>query len=319
MKEKVCAVLDQNEQYAVKLTEYLNEKRMLPFRTMAFTSEAALNKCKEKYEVEILIVGEALNFTSMEEQDDPKIIFLTEKKSNPKEKSVCRYQSADVIAKEILSNIDVALSAYAESGRDVEVLCIYSPVGRCGKTRLSLELARLSSREVKTLYLNLEEFAGIAGILPDPGKGLSEALYFYKTAREQGYARVLSCTGTSQGFDYFYPVTCADDIGDLTVDELVSFVYMLMNGKIYQRIIIDAGSLVQKPWNLFLISDRIIMPEISDENGLKKIKQLETYLHLSGRSDLWDKIEKYSMVITESLEMIETQMESHARRILSGR
>ena len=44
-------------------------------------------------------------------------------------------------------------------------IAVYSPVGRTGKTGFALALGKEIAKKRRTLYLNLEEYSGFAGIV----------------------------------------------------------------------------------------------------------------------------------------------------------
>lgn len=51
--------------------------------------------------------------------------------------------------------------------KKVEIIGIYSPVGRSLKTSLALTYGQIRAREHKVLYLNLEEYAGFETLLEE--------------------------------------------------------------------------------------------------------------------------------------------------------
>ena len=41
MKEKICSIWSEEEESAIRLADYINGKRLLPFKVMVFTDEQA--------------------------------------------------------------------------------------------------------------------------------------------------------------------------------------------------------------------------------------------------------------------------------------
>lgn len=313
MKEKVCCILDSDAEFALRLTEYLNEKKLLPMRVMTFTDLEALETAAKKYQLELLISDGQFQTSDLVLG---RHIILKETAEDVGEDSIYRYQPAQNLAKAILALSDTDISLFAGKTDGVQILCVYSPAGKSGKTGLAISLAKAAGVQGTALYLNLEEFSAIGGILPDPGKGLSEALYYYHAAGEQAYTRILGCTAQAMGFDYFYPVTCADDMEVLDGPVLTQFLSMFVRGGSYQTLIIDLGNLLKSPWKLLACADRIIMPEPTDNYSRRKTASFESYLFLSGRGDLAERIEKYKVPIYEALP--DRQLEQIAERILNG-
>ena len=47
---------------------------------------------------------------------------------------------------------------------DVEVIGVYSPIGRSGKTTFAITLGQVLAKEKETLYINMEEFSALSKI-----------------------------------------------------------------------------------------------------------------------------------------------------------
>jgi hypothetical protein len=59
-----------------------------------------------------------------------------------------------------------------------QILGVYSPVNRCGKTAFALTLAQVLSRTESVLFISLEEFAGFEALLgEDVKQDFSDVLY----------------------------------------------------------------------------------------------------------------------------------------------
>lgn len=293
MKEKVCCILDEDEKYVLRLTEYINSRHVIPYRAMAFTSEEALVSCADSYEIELLLAGEDTDWDAIKSVSAGMRIELSEDNCE-EENKVYRYQSAEHLLKDVVSHFSF-FSKKLTAGDEAAIFSVYSPESKCFKTTCSLVLAAEAAKRGSTLYINLEQFAGLEKILSDKRGGLSEALYFYKIGKENSYGKVISCTDSVSGFDYLAPAICADDISDLTDEEFVDFICMLLKGGNYRYIIIDVGTVFNRPWKLLEISDRIIMPEPFDYAGRSKVMEFEKYLEMSGRSEIKNNISKITI------------------------
>ena len=288
MREKVCCILDRNENYAVKLTEYINNRHALPYRALAFTSADALVECADAYDIEILVADEAFSDDGIERIGAKSCVVLAENAESDNGR-VCRYQAADDVIKDIIGNVS-GYTSKSIAVSDTKVVSVYSPATKCFKTTTALAVAIAYGRLGKTLFISLEQFAGLDGILRDDRGGLSEAIYYYHIGGDNAYGKILSCSGSTHGFDYLSPVVCADDVADLTCDEIVKFVSMLAEKGGYLYIVADVGCVFNRPWKLLEVSDRIIMPEPLDYMGIRKVSQFEKYLMMSGRSGIENKI-----------------------------
>ena len=158
-----------------------------------------------------------------------------------------------------------------------------------------------AAKKERSLFINLEEFAGLDEIIFKSKGGLSQALYYYKSMGTTASGKILSCTEQIYGMDYFSPVNCPEDISELTDKELVSFIGVVANSGLYQSIWIDVGNSCSMPWGVMENADRIIIPKPLDFVGRKKLSQFENYLVASGRTELISKVEKIDIPYDESV------------------
>ncbi len=323
MKEKVCCILDPDENYAVRLTDYINERGALPYQALAFTSTKALEDCRDKYEIKLLLAGggdEAVDIVSPE-----AYIRLVEDSENIEANEVYRYQSADRIIKDVISHIS-GFSRKRGDNRTTKILSVYSPATKCFKTTLSLGIAAEAARIGRTLFISFEQFAGLGNLLSGTRGGLSDALYYYKIGKEAASGKILSCTDSVMGFDFLAPALCADDIAEQNDDETVDFIYTLAEYGDYAYIVADAGCIFNRPWKLLEVSGKIIMPEPLDHMGRKKASEFENYILLSGKNEIERKIFKINVSYDETLAGYQITAETArsfaiinaARRCLDG-
>lgn len=316
MKEKVCCILDSDENYAVRLTDYINERSALPYRALAFTSAKALEECCGKYDIKLLLAGGSEE-TDADIVSPEAYIRLTEERENIEENEVYRYQSADRIIRDIISHIS-GFSRKHSDRQTTRILSVYSPATKCFKTTLALGIASEAAKTGRTLFISFEQFAGLGNLLSKERGGLSEALYYYKIGREAASGKILSCTDSIMGFDFLAPAVCADDIAEQSDKETVDFIYMLAEHGDYAYIIVDAGYVFNRPWKLLEVSGKIIMPEPLDNMGRKKASEFENYLLLSGNNGLERNIFKVKIPYDEAMAGYEITAESAQSSVIIG-
>ena len=287
MKEKVGCVLDSDEAYAVRLSEYINSSRTFMYRIMAFTSKEALIESASRYEIELLVDGTGLDEEDVKAIGAKEYVVL----SSGKEAGgnfVNRLQPVDKIIGDIVSVLGVG--SIGTGSDDTKLMVVYSPSGSCGKTSLALALAECAGQKGKSLYVNLEQFGGLSGILKG-SRGLSEALYQFNVNRDN-YGKIMCCIDHVMDFDYFAPAVCAEDIAECTDDLLMEFLtYLIRNGN-FDTIVVDADRIIKLPWKLFENADTIIMPCTGRKPEQSKIMDFERYMLLTGREKLLAKIIK---------------------------
>lgn len=322
--EKVCFILDDNENYAVRLTDYINGRQALAYPAMAFTSYEAVRECSDRYKIKILISGIELDDAKVSDTGADIFIQLLDNKGFNDENGVCKYQSADNLVKDIVSHIDDYVVPVRNN--KAKVTGIYSPAGKCFKTSIALLCAICSAKKEKCIYINFEQFSGLRDVLPMQRGGLSEALYYFKLREHGMYGKIMSCMDRSYDFDYFAPVDCPDDISDLEDNDLKEFINMLVSDGGYERVIIDWGNMFGKPWKMFECCNCIIMPEAPDYMGQKKADQFMEYLSHSEYRYLAEKTVKLQVPYIEELagflispeKLLSSNMVSIAERCLNA-
>lgn len=287
MREKICSIWSEDEEYAIRLADYINGKKLLPFNVMVFTDVESLFENRELYDIKLLILdGEAAWVKDFECET---IVRLSEEVDD---NCVSRYQPADRLAKEIISYMDGYAVRTSKEEKNISINCIYSPATKCFKTTLALGLALWAAKKERSLYVNIEEFAGLDEAVFNNKGGLSQALYHFKAMGSGAIGKILSCTEQLYGMDYFYPVICPEDISELTDKELRAFLNAIAESGLYQSIWIDVGNSCSMPWGVMENADRILIPKPLDFVGRKKLAQFENYLVASGRTELISKAEK---------------------------
>ena len=190
------------------------------------------------------------------------------------------YRPADALARSIM-----ALYAKARGGAllsvsrgECEILGIYSPVHRCGKTTLSLSLGLARAARGNTLLLSLEEYAGVYGqIAPDGAESLSELLLAH-------------CTGRYRWSELQSRLS-SEDLSLLPPEEFASLIQRIADESAYRNVILDFGSFGRRALELLEICDRVFMPVLGDPLSALKLASFREYLQKSGREKLLEKVE----------------------------
>lgn len=319
MKEKICCIYDENEKYALKLAEYINSHHIMPFKALVYTSKGSLQKCTDKYDIELFIVSGTLTKEEIFTISAGTVVVLFDKGTefNTDFNYVSKYQPADHLVKEVMSYMSGFSKRNEMDTNTTQVCCVYSPATKCFKTTLALGLALNSAVRGRSLYMSLEQFSGLGKFLSSKEGGLSEALYCFKSGGADSVGKVISCTGQLSGMDYFYPVTCAEDISEMQEKEFLEFLNMIIDSGIYRYIWIDVGCVYNRPWRLMEISDRVFMPNPLDYVGVNKVAEMENYLMVSGREELLSKIEKVDVSYDESVAGYDITVELLQKRFMT--
>jgi hypothetical protein len=227
-----------------------------------------------------------------------KVLYLSEEKGGAD--TVCRYQSADRILAELLGMESERaqekerpeyLPAPAEKsgGHKTEVIGVYSPVGRCGKSRFALTLGRVLGEREKVLYLSLEAFSDLYRWLTDSGGGdFSDLLYYLSQGRLSG--SVLKRIARSyQGVSMIGPAVNPEDILGLNVSDCRAVLECAAEAG-YRSVILDIGAAYPDPAGLLALCSRIFAPVTEEETARLKWIHFSTYMEKTHKKEILDRI-----------------------------
>jgi len=297
--KRIMAVYDVNPFYAERFAEFANEKGKVPFTVMAFSSLAKLRDFAQKQTVEMLLAGDGVSAEDLEGLKIGQIVRLSE--TGVKEMCgedgteipvVYKYQSSDAVLREVMACYQVRpeqLSAMAV-GMKSEVIGVYSPVSRCGKSSFCMTLGQVMARESKVLCLNLEAYSGMARMMGEHyDSTLSDLIYYY---RQGEYSRLrLGAAVYSRGsLDYVPPAACAEDLTELTGEELAAFVARIAEDGGYDVILLDVGQACRGMDALLGLCSTIYTPVKEDWISAAKLEEWRYHLMYSGQEEILERV-----------------------------
>ncbi len=265
-----------DEGFTMRLMEYINASSA-PFLALAFTSVEALDSYLREQSLSLLVVSEML---TQPEYDVPRI-FLSGARSS-EEDSIYRYQSAAGILEQI-SSYFFRVIPQAAAG-DTSIYMVFSPIGRCGKTALALELVR---QIPGSLYIGMEDFCS----LPEEGPGFCRLLYSIMQKNREVLEELEGCR-RSLCSGYILPSSdCYYDLRVLDREHLEWFCSQLRQSGQYTAIIFDVGAGVLDSPELFDCFDRILVPLPSGYRGNRKVSSMEAGLMRFGYKQVLERME----------------------------
>jgi len=323
MKNRILAVCDPEEAYVSRLMEYLNEKKVSPFYVRAFTSKEALEDFARQEAVEVvLMAAELTKDTEAEDMHGLRIgkrILLTQgqvPKELEGEPAIYKYQSAEKIIREALFYYAEEAQPFLQAAllkREVQLLGVYSPVHRIGKTTFALALGSVCAREKKTLYLNLEPYSGFDVMLADhlPAVrsqslqiaqqwNLGDLLYYLKKGKQGFLYKLKSLIQSIGALDYISPVLSAEDLLAVSEEEWEMLLERMITDAEYECLVIDFSDCIQGLPALLARCSKVYMPVLEDRISQAKVAQflnvwevqkdenLSEHLHEIKLPKIWD-------------------------------
>lgn len=320
---KIFAVCDLDEQYVVRLTGYLNQKKATPFEVLAFTSLDSLSAYAGDHPIEVLLISPHAMNSKVRDLNVGRIMILSEgdeadldlKDPGKKENAdgifedsddgdeeeginvadypaVSKYQSTDSLAREVMNYYsegkDIPSASFEASG--VSVYAVHSPVSRCGKTMFSLALAEILGEEKKTLYLNMENYSGFEALFGQTYQSdISDLIYI--SGKEKGSLpmKLESIVRTMRNADYIPPAFFPGDLLEASSKEVISFLAAVADIGEYRNLVLDIGTGLSDAAEILAACTRIYMPVLPDPLSRAKVSQFEKNMEALSRTSVTEK------------------------------
>ncbi|WP_442855560.1 hypothetical protein [Clostridium sp. Marseille-P2415] len=300
MAKRVMAVYDVDPLYAERFAEFVNHREQISFSVMAFTTLERLKAYAADHGIELLLINSSVSQEEIGKIGASRVVTLADGEVVPLEEqypSVYKYQAADNIMREVMACYcsDPEDSGFTMVSKVSRITGIYSPVNRCLKTSLALTMGQLLARDLKVLYLNLEDCSGFGRLIGEEYRGgLSELLYYYS---QDGFSwvRLGSMVYTWGDLDYVPPVRYPEDLCQVTAQAMADLVSCIARESAYEVLILDLGQFGKKATEVLEICDVVYMPVKDDCVSAAKVEEFEEYLVSSGHEPLKNRIQKLKL------------------------
>lgn len=299
-ERNIFAVCDLEVEYAYHFMEYLSRKKNIPFEVRVFTSCETFLEFAREHPVELLLISEKAMCDQVQEQKIGQIMILSEgvaPESLKQYPSIYKYQSSNQVIREALACYGETRQAYPEALRvekkKVEIIGIYSPVGRTMKTTFALTLGQIMAKNKGVLYLNMEEYSGFEYLLEKNfDQNMGDLLYYLRQNAPNLMLKMNGMVQTVNNLDFLPPVLSPGDIQQTSLKEWLTLLQEIADYSTYEVVILDLGDGVSDLYRLLEQCDRIYMPMRSDPVSQAKISQFENLLRLWDRVPVLEKIQK---------------------------
>lgn len=298
---RILAIVDSDADYGKRLAAYINSHDKTGFKATAFSDAENYRAFRKNASAEILLITEELARKVHEAADGAMVILLSEDGFAPEEEkqtfhapAVFKYQSADRLSREIMNlYADDEHHGVSRAKTDsCEIIGIYSPVNRCGKTTLAITLGLVRAERGKTLLLSLEEYAGVfTPMSGDAESDLSDVIYCFLQGA-YSWSRLKGSVYSFGKLDFIPPVRCIEDISEIPSGELGRLIRKIADDSGYSTVILDFGSFGRRAADLLDLCGRIFMPVQSDALSDLKIHSFTEYLEKAGKSELKERLVK---------------------------
>lgn len=301
MKKSIFAVCDLEASYAYNLMESIYEKQGMSFEVQAFTSVKSLIAFAKEQYIELLLISASAMSDALLKLSIGKIMILSEgEKLTELSEYPCiyKYQASDQLIAEVMNHyaVEPVPDPMALMKNRVEVVGVYSPIGRTLKTSFALAYGQLTAKDRKVLYLNLEEYAGFQGILGEEFQAdVTDLLYFARLGKGNLVYRIGSLVRHIGNLDYIPPALYPEDLRSIQTVEWVQLIKDLRDYSAYDVILLDIGSAVNGIYEILGLCSRIYMPVREDCLSIAKLEQYEKIMKLRNGLEILERTRKLKL------------------------
>lgn len=300
MKKNIFAVCDLEVDYAFNFMDYLNQKKNLPFEIQAFTTAESLIAYGKENHIELLLISDKAMRKEVRDLGIGKIIILSEGVHPPEldqYSSVYKYQSSSDVIREVMACYGEEKSldpvTFPVLKKTMEIIGVFSPLGRCLKTSFALALGQILAKERAVLYLNLESYSGFEELL---GKkfpaNLSDLFYYVRQGNENLIHRMNGMIQTVNNLDFIPPVRTPSDIRTVDWEDWERLLQEIVLHSSYEVLILDMGENGDEDFRLLEMCRKIYMPVLNDTLSVCKVTQFENLLRIWNKEKILEKTEK---------------------------
>lgn len=317
MSQKIFAICDMEEAYALRMAEYMLEKIRIPYALHLFTKVEELERFLEQEKIEILLIAEsALELLHMEyvSRQVAQVFVLQENdmregggQDNDKQKQdgreredttlyISKFQSPERIVS-ILIESAKGLAEWPAAGtqirEDVKLIGVYSPIKRCLQTSFALTMGQILAKEHKVLYFNFENYSGFGKMLGrEFGTDVSDVLYYFRCDQEKLALHLPAIIQNINGLDYIPPMQSQMQLWETEGGQWLELCRKIAQIGEYDYIILDLDDGMSGLFDLLRECYKIYTITREDSFAVAKLNQYEQILKFHELEDIVDKTVK---------------------------
>lgn len=327
MNENILAVCDLDASYAKKLMDYLNIKKSIPFKVHAFSDSSILLNFVHTTPIDILLISEEAMNDEISNCNIDQIFLLSEGDDISEVKgykSIYKYQASENILKEVFyyyAENPKAISSKTPVFNDIDIISVYSPVKRSLKTSFCITMGQILAENKRTLYINLEDYAGFNSLFRTTYMSdMSDLIYYISRGKPNFIWKLASMVQSMGNLDYIPPSISPMDIRKIRADQWIEFLQELKKCD-YEVVILDIGEAVDGLFDILRMCKQIYTPIRDDGISYAKMEQYEALLRIMDYEDILEKTRKLSFSYFSGVEkgldhLVYTDLGAYARTLL---
>lgn len=301
---------DNDIEYITTLNEYLTGKYQ-DYHFIYFTDNRTFVEfCKSFAGAGVFVIAEYCMMSELSDYIKGEILLLADEQnivSVDNYNVLYRYQAVEHMISQILDYYAEKVTFYYnrkyQIKNDYQIIGIYSPVNRCGKTRVSIDLAK--QLKEKVLVINLEEFSEITDLLHmESMYNISDLIYFFLKNAENLSIKLDAVVQEYSGFYLLPPVENPEDLYDIEIELWVNFILGISNLGKFRYIILDISNVIRHFIKILEICSYVFIPYINDVSALNKIEKMERYISKKADGNVMNKLHKVNMTDRQNADIV---------------
>lgn len=296
----ILAILDSEELYAKRLTEFLNHQEDPVFFAQAFTSFQSLQEFAQKHTIKVLLLHTGCWNEEIMDLKAERIVFLSDgivPAEFPKLPVLYKYQAADSLLLALLNCCaDMRIGRTRAKGMAAEVLTVYSPVKQSVNTCFAVVMGMELAKNKRVLYLSLEPFSAFPGFYETVNHhNLSDLMYFLKQENDEVYGELKNSVFKIRNLDCVMSAQAPLDIQSFSKEDWEQLLTVLKENAGYEVLVLEFGEEVRGFMDLLNKSDFVYLPVKNEIWEGEKIRQLEAFLEKAGYQELKQRMRKLTL------------------------
>jgi len=168
------------------------------------------------------------------------------------------------------------------AGETHQLIAVYSPVHRIGKTQFAIEMGKELAKKKSVLYLNLEPYAGFGQLDEKQEENLANLLYYASQEYQNLGLKLSMLTGHMGKLDYIEPMEISQDLYHVKLEHWKALIERIQKECIYETIILDVSDGIDGLYGLLDYCDTVYTHFIEEPIALEKIKRYTENLMKTG-------------------------------------
>ncbi len=319
MKEKrnpVLVLCDREEEYARLMTEFMQNRRELPWSIHTYTDVEKLLQEEKDCFIDVMVVSERTYQDRLSGLKPLRTVILREGGLQGWDEfiHVDKYQQAQQVLQSILEvYLEIADIAFPriQGHGNTRFIGIYSPVRRCLQTTFALTAGQMLAEKYRVLYLNFEHYAGISELAAQTGaRDLSDLLFFVMAEKDKFRLRLQTIIQHKGSLDYIPPMKSGQNLVLVAPRDWMSLLGKLEESGEYDYVIMDLCESMQGLFDILRACVRVFT--LTKEDRIAQGK-LEEYEHLLTAYSYEDVLQKTYKCALPRVRRIPEELEQYTR------